>query len=77
MTAITLALPWCPGIKPAEAIRYRPAVQLAFARSEWHCTECGREGRVLRLSDEGIVSCPRCTSRAVLPVAELILDGEE
>lgn len=67
---ITVASLYSPGMYPHQR-NPLPAVSLIADSIEWHCDECGREGRILRVVHAGVVTCARCESRFVVPVREL------
>lgn len=49
-----------------------PYISLVADKKEWHCCNCGREGRILRYYDTGLIACPKCESRFMVTVEEQI-----
>jgi hypothetical protein len=71
MKPIVLALPWYRGMYPHQKNdNLYPYLRLEFADEDWYCCNCHHEGRILRVYQTGLISCPKCESHFMVTSKE-------
>ncbi len=72
MKPISLASYFEPGVYPVYEHQKptTPYMSLMASKSEWHCCDCNRIGRIVCVIHTGLVTCAKCRSRFMVPEEE-------